>query len=76
MFAMDKRLHFLVGAAITLPFAVLDLWWVGLALAFAAGAAKEVYDYAHPTNHTANFFDFAATAVGGVFGALLGWLVQ
>ena len=30
------------------------------------GAVKEIYDHAHPDVHTADWWDFVATAVPGV----------
>jgi hypothetical protein len=36
--------------------------------------AKEVYDYNHP-NHTADFWDWVATVLGGILGLILGELI-
>lgn len=40
-----------------------------------AGVAKEVYDHYHPLEHTADVYDWLATALGGVAGFGLWWLV-
>ena len=34
--------------------------------AMAVGVAKELYDYAHPKQHSTEFMDFAATSTGGL----------
>lgn len=75
MIALDKRLHACVGFALALPLALDGYPIEGLALAIIAGAAKEAYDHAHPLTHTADVWDFAATVLGGLVGAVAGWLV-
>ena len=42
-----------------------------IATTTAVGAAKEVYDAAHPTKHTASSADLAADFIGAAVGALL-----
>jgi hypothetical protein len=71
----DKQMHFLSGfiiAAALTPF-------IGAATVFIVAivaALKEVYDYMHPESHTADFWDWVATTLGGLVGfivvALLG----
>lgn len=74
----DKKLHFLVGAAIALavalplvhfsPIPIPVCAWLGGAAAVAAGWVKEhIYDKRRPDRHTVDKYDFYATALGGVF---------
>lgn len=65
---MDKLLHFLVGAVIALAFGYLLPAFFGLVAAVFAGAAKELYDHFRPLEHTADFWDFVATLMGGCSG--------
>jgi hypothetical protein len=75
MIPLDKRLHACVGFALALPLALAGLPAEGLCLALIVGCLKELWDAYHPLTHTADFWDFAATTLGGLFGAVVGWLV-
>jgi hypothetical protein len=63
----DKQMHMLSGfiiAAVLTPF-------IGAASVFIVAivaALKEVYDYMRPESHTADFYDWVATTLGGVVG--------
>lgn len=67
MIALDKQAHFLGGYALAITVGIFSPW-VGLAVALAAAAGKELYDYKHPATHTVDIKDFVATATGGVLG--------
>lgn len=75
---LDKRAHALGGAVITLAISMALLpilgLWPALACALLAamfiGALKELYDYHHPLVHSCDFFDWLATALGGLAGCL------
>lgn len=60
----DKLWHFGGGLVITLMFALLTTYLVGLIIGVALAALKEVYDYYHPETHTSDGMDFVATIVG------------
>ena len=66
----DKLLHFVGGAAIAVLFGFLGHPFIGVAAAAVVGIGKELYDYQHPANHTADLWDFIATALGGLAGFL------
>lgn len=67
---IDKQGHFIVGGGIAagssalLAIAGISTWWALIPVAIAA-VGKEIYDYYHPTMHTADVFDAAATLSGG-----------
>ena len=66
----DKTQHALVGAAIGSSATVFfDDPLAGCFAATTVGAAKEIYDYKHPQNHTASFKDFAVTSMFGCLAA-------
>lgn len=68
---LDKRAHFLAGAAIAASVALYTAPLYGLVAGIAAGAAKELYD--RTGRDTPDFKDFLATALGAtvVLPALL-----
>ena len=66
----DKLLHFIGGAGIAILFGILGYPLVGLGVAAIVGVGKEVYDYFYPKTHTADVWDFVATALGGLVGYL------
>jgi hypothetical protein len=79
----DKVMHLVCGAALgavliaaMAPFVSISLMLACL-LSFlivsGVGFAKEVYDYLHPENHTADFWDFLATAAGGLACSSIGY---
>lgn len=69
MIPLDKQAHAWAGLAIMLAVSLFFGWGFGLAAAIAAGALKEVWDgMGHGTQ---DFWDFVATAAGGVVGAIL-----
>ena len=67
----DKQMHFICGfiiAAVLTPF--IGVYSI-LVVAIIA-ALKEIYDYLHPESHTADFWDWVATVLGGILGFILG----
>jgi bifunctional DNase/RNase len=67
---LDKVTHFLAGAVIALALGYVLPVWIAFMVAVLVGAAKEVYDASRPQTHTADVWDFVATALGGVVGGL------
>jgi len=72
---IDKQGHFLGGAVVALTVGLISLPVIGFVTACCAGALKEWYDYKHPP-HAVELFDFLATALGGVAGAVFLWVVK
>lgn len=71
----DKQMHFLCGlviAALLTPF----IGAYSIVVVAIIALLKEIYDYLHPESHTADFWDWVATVLGGLVGfvvvALLG----
>lgn len=71
----DKQMHFISGfiiAAVLTPF----IGAYSIAVVAVIALLKEIYDYLHPDKHTADFWDWVATTLGGIVGfvvtALLG----
>jgi hypothetical protein len=71
----DKQMHFICGfiiAAVLTPF----IGFYAVAIVAIIAAFKEIYDSLHPESHTADFWDWVATTLGGLVGfvavALLG----
>jgi len=63
----DKQMHFLCGlviAAVLTPF----IGAYSIAVVAVIAALKEIYDYLHPDKHTADFWDWVATVLGGIVG--------
>jgi len=76
MIAIDKQAHALGGAVIALALGyVVAASWCALA-AVLAGAIKELWDYFHPETHTVDVWDFNATAMGGLAGAIFVYLMK
>ena len=69
MIPQDKQLHLAVG--VVLGLLPIGHPVAGLLLATFAGLGKEVWDHYNPP-HVPDPFDFLATVVGGLAGALLG----
>ena len=67
--AQDKLLHFIAGAAISVAFGIAGHPALGIAAAVIVGAAKEVWDRFNPP-HSVDAWDFVATVLGGVAGAI------
>ena len=61
----DLQAHFNGGAILAFVAYFVIGYWALLLVAIVAGA-KEWYDYKHP-NHTADFYDWLATTLGGIF---------
>ena len=62
----DKTQHAIVGAIIGAAVTIgTEDPLQGCLVSSAVGAAKEIYDKAHPDKHTASFKDFAVTALFG-----------
>ena len=64
----DKIYHCLGGVVL---FAIGQLFGYGLALAIIGAVTKEIYDYFHPENHTADWKDALATTLGGLLGYII-----
>jgi len=67
---VDKFMHFLCGlviAAVLTPF----IGAYSIAVVAVIAALKEIYDYLHPKTHTADFWDWVATTLGGVVGFVI-----
>jgi hypothetical protein len=63
----DKQMHMLSGfiiAAVLTPF----IGAYSILVVAVIAALKEIYDARHPDKHTADFMDWVATVLGGVFG--------
>jgi hypothetical protein len=66
----DLQAHFWTGSILGfLAFLFIGCW--ALVVVALIALLKEVYDYKHP-NHTADFWDWVATVLGGVAGLILG----
>jgi hypothetical protein len=72
---LDKQAHALSGLAIVFIFTAFAMnvttdliaSGIGLLLAIVVGAIKEWWwDARHPATHTVDFWDFAATSLGGL----------
>jgi hypothetical protein len=70
MIAIDKQAHFLAGAVITLAVGYVAPVLVAFIVTVVVGWAKELYDHFHPATHTADKWDFVATALGGGVASL------
>lgn len=74
----DKQQHFAISAMMastaTVAFEGRTEHSIayGTATSFVIGVAKELYDKAHPRNHTASGGDLVADLTGAVMGAWLG----
>ena len=66
----DLQAHFWIGSILGFFTFLLIGYWALVVVALIA-LLKEVYDYKHP-NHTADFWDWVATVLGGVAGLILG----
>lgn len=71
---LDKQYHLAAGFTAAIVFGI-PYPWFGLLIAIIGGILKEVYDYFHPDNHTVDFYDFVATALGGFVGFLIMQLI-
>jgi hypothetical protein len=68
--AEDKFMHIVCGfiiAAVLTPF----IGFYSVVVVAIIAALKEIYDYLHPESHTADFWDWVATTLGGVVGFVL-----
>ena len=66
----DKQMHMLSGfiiAAVLTPF----IGAYSILVVAVIAALKEIYDARHPDKHTADFWDWAATVLGGVVGFVI-----
>lgn len=67
---IDKPLHFIAGAIITLLVVhFLDSIFLGLVLGAMAGLLKELWDIKH--KGTPEFLDFLATLLGAIVAAVI-----
>lgn len=81
----DKRDHFLTGFAGGFTASVAVRWGghphgisiiTGIGTGLVAGVSKEIYDYNHPANHTADIWDASFTILGATCGALFAQLLR
>ena len=61
----DKQSHFIYGALTALIWYFIIGYWA-LLIVMIVAAAKEWYDYKHPTIHSCDFFDWLATTLGAI----------
>ena len=66
----DLQAHFWTGSILGFVSYIFIGCWALLVVALIA-LIKEVYDYKHP-NHTADFWDWVATVLGGILSLILG----
>lgn len=69
----DKALHFLVCYGAVLTFALVLPLTLAVLLTLIAGALKEWHDFTEPLNHTADWLDFAADALGAGLAVAAVW---
>jgi hypothetical protein len=78
----DKAAHVGASAAVGVfmaknkPFNKWKPWQRVLFNVVVVGGAKELYDHKHPSNHSAEWGDIAADAVGAVSAEGVVWLVH
>ena len=63
----DKQMHFISGfiiAAVLTPF----IGFYAVVVVAIIALLKEIYDALHPDKHTADFWDWVATILGGLVG--------
>jgi uncharacterized membrane protein YdcZ (DUF606 family) len=63
----DKQMHFICGfiiAAVLTPF----IGFYAVVVVAIIALLKEIYDALHPDKHTADFWDWVATTLGGLVG--------
>jgi len=63
----DKQMHFISGLIIAIALAPFIGFYAVTAVAIIA-LVKEVYDYCNADKHTADVWDWVATALGGLVG--------
>ncbi len=71
---VDKFMHFACGfiiAAVLTPF----IGAYSILVVAVIAALKEIYDARHPDKHTADFWDWVATTLGGIVGFVVVALV-
>ena len=66
----DKQMHFLSGAILGILFASV-FGWISILIVAIIACLKEIYDYEHKSIHTPDFYDWAATTLGGVLGTVI-----
>jgi hypothetical protein len=67
---VDKFMHFICGfiiAAVLTPF----IGFYAVVVVAIIALLKEIYDALHPDSHTADFWDWVATTLGGVVGFVI-----
>lgn len=74
---MDKLLRFLTGAILSFTVSTATgNTETGVRVTTAIGIQKEMYDYNHPREHSAEVLDSVATTCGGFTGAGLYLLIK
>ena len=64
---IDKCLHFLAGGFVAgIVYALTTSHWWAVGVTAVVGITKEIYDYFHPEDHTAEVLDAIATLAGAV----------
>ncbi|MCX7204729.1 MAG: hypothetical protein NT086_01835 [Proteobacteria bacterium] len=72
----DKLMHFTGGAIIFILAALILPQSIAVAIVWGVAGGKELYDKAHPEIHTFDGWDAYWTVAGGVFAAILIWLLH
>lgn len=72
----DKLLHFLGGLIICILASLVLPLAISIALVWGIAGSKELYDKAHPEIHTFDGWDAYWTVAGGVFAAILIWMLH
>lgn len=70
----DKFLHLLVGFIIAFLIGLINPF-IGLGTAILAGIGKEIYDKVSKKG-TPEFLDFVFTAIGGVLGSAIAYIIK
>jgi hypothetical protein len=68
---LDKQAHIATGFIGGVAISCFLGFYAGVIIMATIAFAKEVYDYKHP-NHTADFWDWVATVLGGILSLILG----
>lgn len=63
----DKQMHMLCGFIIAAVLTPL-IGFYAVAVVAIIALLKEIYDALHPDKHTADFWDWVATTLGGLVG--------
>lgn len=71
----DKQMHFICGCVIAAAAALL-IGAYAVVLVAVIALLKEIYDHANKSLHTSDAWDWVATALGGVIGFYIIYLLK